>query len=153
MRRATVLSLIVLSVLGGRASAQTATKGRQSDDERVLWDLEKAYFAHLADLEFEALEEFWHPDFIGWPSHSPQPVGRDNAQGSLEDLTAKLERFSIEVRPLAITLHGDVAVVHYFVDVEQQDVDGEVTKYSQRITHTWVKADGRWRILGGMSAQ
>ncbi|KPK65253.1 MAG: hypothetical protein AMS21_05240 [Gemmatimonas sp. SG8_38_2] len=153
MRRATALWLIMLSVVFGLASAQISTTEYQSDDEQVLWELEKAYFAHLADLEFEELEDFWHPAFIGCPSHSPEPVGLDSAQHSLEELTAKLKRMSISLRPQAITMHGDVSVVHYFIDVEQEDLDGQVTEYSQRVTHTWVKSDGKWRVLGGMSAR
>jgi ketosteroid isomerase-like protein len=153
MTRVAVLSLLALFIVVAMASSQATTQGRQSQDEQVLWDLEQAYFAYLADREFEALEDFWHPDFIGWPSHSAEPVGLDNAQGSLEELTARLKKLSIELRPQALTLHGDVAVVHYHIDVMQEDLDGQVTEYSQRITHTWVRADGRWRILGGMSAQ
>jgi ketosteroid isomerase-like protein len=145
--------LLSLFASGGQPSAQTSTAQQQSEDEQALWNLEEAYFAHLADREFEALEDFWHPDFIGWPSHSPEPVGLANAQGSLKDLTARLGKLSIELRPQALTLRGDVAVVHYYIDVVQEDLDGQVTEYSQRITHTWVKTDGRWRILGGMSAQ
>ena len=153
MRRATVLSLIALSVVVGVASAQRSTTQRQSQDEQTLWRLEKAYFAHLANREFQALEDFWHPDFIGWPSHSPEPVGRSSAQRSLEDLMATVKKLSVRLRPLAVTFHGDVTVVHYFIDLEQEDLDGQITEYSLRITHTWVRYDGQWKILGGMSAQ
>ena len=153
MRRATVLSLMALSFIVSAASAQTSTTKSQSQDEQALWDLEKAYFAHLTNREFEALEDFWHPDFIGWPSHSPEPVGRDNAQGSLEDLMATVKELSVRLRPLTATIHGDVAVVNYFIDLEQEDLDGQTTEYALRITHTWVRSDGQWRILGGMSAQ
>jgi len=153
MRRATVLSLMALSFLVGPTFAQTSTTERQSQGEQALWDLEKTYFAYLADREFEALGDFWHPNFIGWPSHSPEPVGRDNSRQSLKDLTAELKELSVKLRPLAITIHGDVAVAHYYIDVVQEALDGQITEYSLRITHTWVKSDGRWRILGGMSAQ
>ena len=153
MRRAMVLSLMALPVVVGVAFAQTSTTRRQSQDEQTLWRLERVYFAHLANREFEALENFWHPDFIGWPSHSPEPVGRSSAQGSLEDLMATVKELSVRLRPLAVTFHGDVAVVHYFIDLEQEDLDGQITEYSLRITHTWVRSDGQWRILGGMSAQ
>ena len=152
MRRAMVLSLMALSFVVGAASAQMSTTKRQSQDEQALWDLKNAYFAHLANREFKALEDFWHPDFIGWPSYSSEPVGRNDAQQSLEDFAANLKELSVIIRPLAVTLHGDVAVVHYYIDVEQEDLDGKITEYSQPITHTWVRSGGRWRILGGMSA-
>jgi ketosteroid isomerase-like protein len=145
--------LFALFAAGATAFIRVSTVQGQAEDEQVLWNLEESYFAHLADREFEALEDFWHPDFIGWPSHSAEPVGLANAQGSLEELTARLKKLSIELRPQALTLHGDVAVVHYYIDVVQEGVDGQVTEYSQRITHTWVRSDGRWRILGGMSSQ
>jgi len=153
MNRTTALSLMLLPVVIGALSQQTLTSGSQSQDEQDIWALEKAYFAHLADREFETLEKFWHPDFIGWPSHSAGPVGRGDSQASLEELTASLQKMSVELRPMAITHLGDVAVVHYFIDVAQEDLDGVSSEYTLRITHTWVNADGQWRILGGMSAQ
>jgi ketosteroid isomerase-like protein len=59
---------------------------------------------------------------------------------------------SVEVRPRAIQLSGKIALVHYLVVLEIEEGDGGTAATSSRITHTWVEEDGRWQILGGMSA-
>ncbi len=153
MIRATVLLLLALFAVAATASTQTPTVQRQSEDEQTLWSLENTYFAHIAEEEFEALENFYHADFIGWPSHSPEPVDRSVGRQSLEELLAGIEVLSIQVRPLAIVIRGDVAVTHCFVDLQQQDAEGEAAWYSYRVTHTWLREGGTWKILGGMSAQ
>ena len=153
MTRVTVLSLLAFFAVGGLATAHITTVERQSEDEQTLWSLENNYFEHLAKEELEALESFYHADFIGWPSHSPEPVGRSVGRQSLEELLADTEVLSIQVRPLAIVIRGDVAVTHCFVDMQQEDAEGEASWSSYRVTHTWLREDGRWKILGGMSAR
>ncbi|MGD2153824.1 MAG: nuclear transport factor 2 family protein [Gemmatimonadales bacterium] len=152
MIRVTVLLLLAFFAAGATASTQTSTAQNQSDDEQTLWSLENAYFAHLSAKEFEALENFYHANFIGWPSHSPEPVGVSVARHSLEELLAGIEVLSIQVRPQAAVIRGDLAVTHSIVDMQQRDVEGQASSYSYRITHTWLREGGSWKILGGMSA-
>jgi ketosteroid isomerase-like protein len=46
-----------------------------------------------------------------------------------------------------IRILGDVAVNHYTVHLKRKD--GK--KRSMRITHTWVREEAGWKVLGGMS--
>lgn len=151
MIRSTFFFLLALIAVGATASTQVSTAQEQS--EQTLWGLENAYFAHIAQGELEALERFYHADFIGWPSHSPEPVDRDAGKQSLEELLADIEVLSIQVRPQAVVIRGDIAVTHCYVDMQLQDPATEVSLNSYRVTHTWLREGGTWKILGGMSAQ
>jgi ketosteroid isomerase-like protein len=153
MMRTTALFLLALFAVGATASTPVSTVQKRAEDEQALWSLENAYFAHLANREFDALETFYHADFIGWPSHSPEPVGVGVARQSLEELLAGIEVLSIQVRPQAAVIRGDIAITHSFVDMQQEDAEGEASWYSYRITHTWLREGGTWKILGGMSAR
>jgi hypothetical protein len=153
MIRAAVLTLLTLLTVGAMFSTQISTAQEGSEDEQTLWSLENAYFAHIAQGELEALERFYRADFIGWPSHSPEPVDRDAGRQALEELLAEIKVVSIQVRPQAVVIRGDVAVTHCFVDVHQQDSETDVSVNSHRVIHTWLREDGTWKILGGMSAQ
>jgi hypothetical protein len=44
-------------------------------------------------------------------------------------------------------------VAHYLVTVEWVDKDGKGEREESRITHTWMKVNGRWKIITGMSAR
>jgi ketosteroid isomerase-like protein len=153
MIRGTLLFLLALFAAGATASTPVSTVQKRAEDEQTLWSLENAYFAHLANKEFDALENFYHADFIGWPSHSPEPVRVGVARQSLEELLAGIDVLSIHVRPQATVIRGDVAITHSFVDMQQEDAEGEASWYSYRVTHTWLREGGTWKILGGMSAR
>jgi hypothetical protein len=55
---------------------------------------------------------------------------------------------------MAIQVTGDVAIDHYRIKFDWVKNDtGEVVRTdAMRITHTWIRANGTWQILGGMSA-
>ena len=153
MIRGTFLFLLALFAVGTTASMHVPTAQEISEDEQTLWSLENAYFTVIAQEDFGALERFYHADFIGWPSHSPEPVDRNVGRQSLEEQLANTEVLSVKLRPLAVVVHGDVAITHLFVDLQQQDSDTEVSSSSHRVTHTWLREGGTWKILGGMSAR
>jgi ketosteroid isomerase-like protein len=62
-----------------------------------------------------------------------------------------LQSYSIE--QLAIQVTGDVAVDYYRINAAWDNGEGgKVRTDTLRITHTWIRRNGTWQILGGMSA-
>jgi ketosteroid isomerase-like protein len=151
--RISILTLLpALVVVATNYSKVPAGQGR-SQDEQTIWSLEEAYFAHYAKGETEALEGLWHADFTGWPSESPEPVRKSSASQSVRDFLARAQIVSFTLRPMAIAIRGEVAITHYFLDLRVKDPDGGIVDSSVRITHTWLREDGKWKVLGGMSSQ
>ena len=104
------------------------------------------------DGDVAGLKAFLHAEFLGWPSYSSDPLARAPALASVTTLHESLVIRTVEVRPRAIHLRGKIALIHYLVVLETEEGDGGTAAISARITHTWVWEDGRWQILGGMSA-
>lgn len=152
MRRISILSLLPTLAVLATAQAQEPAGQGQTQDEQTIWSLEEAYFAHYAKGETEALESLWHSDFVGWPSESLEPVQRSSASQSVRDFLARAQIVSFTLRPMAIAIRGEVAITHYFLDLRLEDVDGGIAESSVRITHTWLREDGLWKVFGGMSA-
>ena len=123
-----------------------------SEAEQEIWALEERYMTAFKDGDVAGLNAFLHADFLGWPSYSSDPVARAPALASVAALRESLVILSVEIRPRAIHLSAEIVLVHYLVVLEIEEGDGGTAATSFRITHTWVKEDGRWRILGGMSA-
>ena len=126
-----------------------------SKDEDQIWNSEKAYWEYVKANDLEKYRALWHPDFVGWPSVSPEPVHKEHITDWITDNTAKglkLQSYSIEERAVHVT--GDVAIDHYRIKANWAKGDSsEVTRTDNvRITHTWVRTNGAWQILGGMSA-
>jgi len=138
-----------LAVLTATAFAQDSAK-----DEAQVWNLEKAYWEYVKANDLEKYRALWHEDFVGWPLVSSAPVRKDHVTDWITTNTSKgvkLQSFSIE--QLAIRVTGNVAINHYRIKMNWSAGEKvEARTDTLRITHTWIRANGTWQILGGMSA-
>ncbi len=138
-----------LIVLAATVFAQDSAK-----DEAQIWNLEKAYWEYVKANDLEKYRALWHQNFVGWPLVSSAPVRKDHITDWITSNTSKgvkLQSYSIE--RLAIQVTGDVAINHYRIKANWANNEGaEVRTDALRITHTWIRTDGTWQIIGGMSA-
>ena len=123
-------------------------------DDAQIWNLEKAYWESVKTNELEKYRALWHDDFIGWPFVSAAPVRKDHITDWIKNNTSKglkLQSYSIE--QLAVRVTGNVAVDHYRIRITWGNGQGaEARTDTMRITHTWIRTNGTWQIIGGMSA-
>ncbi len=126
---------------------------QQSADEQAVWKLEHAYWEYVKAGDLEKYRELWHPSFVGWPSSSAEPVGKDHITDWITAFTQKgLKLRSYEQVPAASHATGDVVVTHYWLTEDWVDANGHGEPDTNRITHTWVRTPAGWQIIGGMSA-
>ncbi|MGE5207768.1 MAG: nuclear transport factor 2 family protein [Alphaproteobacteria bacterium] len=136
------------------ALAATAYAQNASKDQMQVWQLEKAYWEYVKANDLEKYRALWNDNFLGWPFVSSTPVHKDHITDWITANTSKginLQSYSIE--PLAIQVTGDVAIDHYRIKATWTDAKGaHAHTDADRITHTWIRTNGTWKILGGMSA-
>ena len=136
------------------AVVTTAFGQSSAKDETQIWQLEKAYWEYVRANDLEKYRALWHENFLGWPFVNPVPVRKDHITDWITANTSKgisLQSFSIE--QLAIQVTGDIATDYYRIKVTWANSAGaEVKTDSLRITHTWIRTNGTWQILGGMSS-
>jgi ketosteroid isomerase-like protein len=151
----TIPFLLALTVAAAAALiASPARAASPAGDETQIWNLEKAYWEYVKANDLEKYRALWHEDFVGWPTSSSTPLHKDHITDWITRNTSKgvtLQSYAIE--QLAIKVTGDIAIDHYRVKIvwaglHPTDSNTEVT----RITHTWIKTDNTWQIIGGMSA-
>jgi ketosteroid isomerase-like protein len=123
--------------------------------EEQIWNLEKAYWKYVKTKDLEKYRALWHNDFVGWPFISAAPVRKDHIAYWITNNTSiglKLQSYDIE--QLAIQVTGDIAINHYRIKMNWAKGDaGKVERTDAlRITHAWVRTNGTWQIIGGMSA-
>ena len=124
-------------------------------DEAQIWNLEKAYWEYVKINDLEKYGALWHDDFVGWPFVSPAPVRKGHITDWITNNTSKgLKLRSYSIEQLAVQVTGDVAVDHYRIKLNwtRGDTSEVVRTDAMRITHTWIRTDRTWQILGGMSA-
>ncbi len=115
-----------------------------------VWRMEETYWERLRSRDIEGYMELWHPDYVGWPRSNAVPIGTTEIRALIERSRLRPERY--DLTPRAIRLFGDVAIVHYTYRYASIDAEGAEVESSGRITHTWQRDGGVWRIIGGMSA-
>jgi len=123
-----------------------------SADEQAIWNLEHTYWSHVQDNNLAAYLNLWHESFLGWPSSSPAPVGKDHITDWITSQTGRGLTFRKgEFRPAGIRVTGDLASVCYWISYQWVGKDGRGPAYTLRITHAWKRTVAGWRIISGMS--
>ncbi len=128
---------------------------RRARTEGEIWNLEKSYWEYVKANDLQKYRALWHDDFVGWPFVSTAPVQKDHITDWITNNTLKglkLQSYSIE--QLAARVTGDIAIDHYRIKANwaRSDTGAVVRTDAIRITHTWIRTNGTWQILGGMSA-
>jgi ketosteroid isomerase-like protein len=141
--------LIVALTASATVFAQDAAR-----DEAQIWQLEKAYWEYVKANDLEKYRALWHENFVGWPFVSRAPVRKDHITDWITANTSKgitLQSYSIE--QLAIQVTGDIAANYYGINFAWANGAGaEVRSDRMRIAHTWIRTNGKWQIIGGMSS-
>ena len=126
--------------------------GKQSANERAIWQLEQSYWQYVQRGDLQSYRKLWHPDFVGWPNSSARPKRKDHITDWITDETKKgLRLESYNLKPAASQATGNVVVTHYWITDRWVDSHGRGEGETMRITHTWIRTPGGWQIIGGMS--
>jgi hypothetical protein len=133
---------IVLLAAGIALSLQGTSQARMTEDEQALWELEHA----------KGFLGLWHKDFLGWPSVNAAPVHKDHITDWITAQTSEGLKFkTVEFRPAAIQVTGEVAATCYWITFQWTDKDGNGASRTLRVLHTLVREGKDWPIIGGMS--
>jgi len=123
-------------------------------EQKAVWQVEETYWRVVASGNPEGYSALFHKDFIGWPCTSETPKGTTNSATWVEEIRDNNWTLNYQLRPEAVHLFGDVAVIHYAAEYVFDYGDG--TKKGEgdwrKFTHTWKQYDGNWLLIGGMCA-
>jgi ketosteroid isomerase-like protein len=147
--RTIVLTVAVslLSLLSPRAIAQLQMSAAQKE----VWAGEERYCRAINAGDDEAYMALWDDDFVGWPGSFEKPAGKAGIQESV--VKSHGSKSHCESTPMAVNVMGDIAMTFYSFHFERTDKNGKTTVSDSRITHTWRRANGVWKIVGGMSGR
>ena len=119
--------------------------------QKEVWSGELRYCDALMKHDLEAYMSLWDETFIGWPGMLAAPT---NKAGIRQDVSKSIaEDMQCTSTPMAINVFGDFANTYYLIRTTRTDAGGKTTAGAARITHTWRRSDGAWKIVGGMGAR
>jgi ketosteroid isomerase-like protein len=149
MRKRTLVSLLTLMFV---LPAAFRAHSIDSTTEQEVWQMEELYWKNVQAGDVNAYMKrgtriSWAGPEIGTPLADFKCSIRLFGQRWQRPTVAGYKFLSKAVR-----LTGNVGITQYAVESERLGKDGKSEKFTSRITHTWLKSDGNWRIIGGMSA-
>ena len=147
------MSRRVLSIMALMLAAPAFGAGL-SAPEKAVWALEDSYWRYVQANDLEHYRTLWHPDFLGWPLSSPEPVRKEHITDWIAVHTSAGETLqSYEVERIAARQNGDCVTVAYRVRMAWIGRDGTPRPGALRVIHTWLREPGgRWQIISGMAA-
>lgn len=149
----TAIALVVLALVFGFLSPSLATDAEnlRNTVEEEIWKLEEAYFTNLYRANYGGILALVHPLFLGWPANLPKPIGREESAEFMKRLIPQPTPCIIRIERAGLQQSGDTALTQYTLHVDCPEISGMVRTQSSRITHTWTRRKGQWKLLGGMS--
>ncbi len=148
--RLPIVATIAAALLSTGAIAQeenASVAATPARDQADVWAVVEAQWNAEASDENRWHEKYLTEDFSGWSKNSPAPRSRTSTMmwDRYTDKLGSLEEH--ELYPLAIVVHGDVAVAHYLYSSAYEDKDGESELTSGRYTDVLVRTDDGWKFL------
>ncbi len=152
MKRFTsVLSALVAVLL--LASMQVFAQ-EWSAAQMEVWKNVETYNSLGMQKNLEGFLEYFHADYCGWEYGDPLPTNKADVRKYLEHSGWKTRMILIsDIKPVAIKIHGNVAIVHYYYTVTQKDAEGKEKSSSGRWTDILIKQGNKWLMIGDHGGQ
>jgi hypothetical protein len=147
-----IATLAPFRTSGGEAGKPAARTQAPPSIVDEVWAMEDSYWRYVKAADVEKYLTLWNKDFRGWPCGDLHPATKANIGDWVREIRDKKVRFTSALSREGATSVGGVVVVYYRTPMNYEYPDGHKESVGKpvKITHTWMKVNGRWEIVGGM---
>lgn len=118
-----------------------------NEQQREVWKNLETHWEKLIGGDIEGFLKFIHPDFVGYGHESPLPVDRPWLEKWVGFWATSTKIAICELRPIDLRMHGDIAVLQYFIFTIEQNPSEKGKRVIRRYTMTWKKQPERWVVI------
>lgn len=124
------------------------------DPEDLIWANELAFWDSVKTGDINRCATFWHNAALSWPNNQPRPLKKNGILSLMSTVLDDLQPGTADIQLTRLSVHvvGDVGIAYYRLTASAQPLTGTELKYDERLTHTWLRGDEGWKIVGGMAA-
>lgn len=117
-----------------------------------VWVREEAYWRFVKAGDVENYLTLWNKDFRGWPCANEHPATKTTIGDWVREIRDQKIRFHYDLVREGAAYVGGVVVVYYRTPMIYEYTDGRTdgAGKTRKFTHTWMKLNGTWQIIGGM---
>jgi ketosteroid isomerase-like protein len=116
--------------------------------QKEVWKNVETYWELASSKDMEGFITYFHEDFSGWADGSPLPDSKDQRAKLIKYSFPKTTTLIQTLKPVAIKVHGNVAIVHYYYSMITKTDDGEETPEQGRWTDILMKQGNKWAMIG-----
>lgn len=141
------IGALVAALVAGAGSVPV--RADETETARVaIWTLEQAIYEGRSKGDVSAYANTTAKGYMAWPPVLAAPMRVDGFDAALANPQASQEELAMEL--IDFTLHGETAIIYYRTH-RTRLADGTPADDRFDVTHTWIREDGAWRVLGGMA--
>jgi len=140
MKHASIITaILVLLACAGSVQAQEWTS-----EQLEVWNRVAECTGFAVGQNLDGLLDCVHDDFSGFLYGDPVPRGKDSFTALVPYFIENMKVAAHEMRPVAIIVRGDMAVVHYYGFTVYE---GSMEISQDKWTDVLVREDGVWRWI------
>jgi ketosteroid isomerase-like protein len=145
-----IMTALALSA-GAASAAETprAHGARWEAEKQAIWAKELAIYEGRSRGDLSLYLANTADDYIAWPPFNEVPKGNEGLRATGAAMAGKTKEH-LEMTFLDLALNGPTAVIYYKTHRTMR-ADGTPADEYYEVTHTWIKQDGTWKVLGGMA--
>ena len=113
-----------------------------------IWAAEVHYWDCVKRKDPDGILATIHEQACLWPAPEALPVGKAQLGPGIR---RRLSVVDYELTRHTTAVFGNVGIAIFTVVCTRETPDGVVRSPADHITHTWIREDGRWLLLAGMS--
>lgn len=126
-----------------------------SDKQKEVWQNVETYWDLDAKRDLEGALSYFHDDYSGWFNRSALPSNKASTRKFLAHFFGTTTILLQEIQPVAIKIHGNMAIVHYYYSRLVKDVEGKERNWRGRWTDILMQQGDKWLLIadhGGPSS-
>jgi len=136
--------ITMLAVLLAAAPPSAVAAARDT-----IWTKEQSIYAGRGKGDLAPYLSALAAGYLSWPPFDPKPKGEDGIKATQRKMAGHAEE-ALAMTLDDFTLHGDTAIIYYHTH-RSRLADGTPADETWEVTHSWVREDGAWKVLGGMA--
>jgi ketosteroid isomerase-like protein len=142
------IQCLIVAMAINFSSVGQAAEMKLSQNQQEIWGLVESYWESAHNGDLEGLMNLLHEKYVYWSEGYTVTYNKFEIEFLFTKWLTHNRPKSYELRVRAIQIIKDVAMVHYSVNTK-----GNWGSDSRRRTSVWMKNNGEWKLIGGMSAK
>ena len=116
--------------------------------QKGVWKNVEAYWNVWAKRDLDGFLNYFHDDYSGWFNRASLPSDKGSSRKWISHSFQTVKISVYEINPVAIKIHGNVAIVHYYFSFIRKDAEGKESNRSGRWTDILMKQGDKWVLIG-----